>query len=285
MAMTLDTSSEYFGGCPECGTNDGFLFHGRDNWFVCDTHQTKWLIGSNLFSGYLHMTDQELAWQRDRLAGYREVEQIYVDRHILLNADGTPVAEGAEIYDSEHGLIGTFAGIRDVPGHAEMMIALTIPGMEHRDTDNENLFFGACATKWSTKPIDPGDSVAEVADELTEASDRPARTERWSKEGLLEHYATREPKSFVQIDGWVSGDDAIVTDDDGLAMSSGLTTELMNGSTVRLLIKPDSDPTKIVVLLHRAIEEIEDRPETITTSHWLAPRLAPKLHLVEPLET
>ena len=104
--------------------------------------------------------------------------------------------------------------------------------------------------------------------------------DRWSKEGLLAHYATREPKPFVQIDGWIGGDDVIVTDDDGLGMTFGFTTELMNGSAVRLLIKPDSDPRKIVGLLQRVIEEVEERPETIAASQWLDP----KPYLVEPRE-
>ena len=58
----------------------------------------------------------------------------------------------------------------------------------------------------------------------------------------------------------------------------GFTTELMKGSDVRLLIKPDSDPTEIVALLHNAIESIESMPENIATSQWLGS----SLHLVEP---
>jgi hypothetical protein len=43
---------DYFGGCPDCGypgTNDGFLNIGRDHWYVCHLHRTKWRVGSNLF--------------------------------------------------------------------------------------------------------------------------------------------------------------------------------------------------------------------------------------------
>ncbi len=105
-------------------------------------------------------------------------------------------------------------------------------------------------------------------------------TTKKTKTELLEHYATREPKPFVQIDGWLGGDDVIKSDDDGRGMSLGFTTELMEGADVRLLIKPDSDPTEIVALLHNAIKSIESMPDSIATSHWLHP----KPHLVEPLD-
>ncbi len=128
-----------------------------------------------------------------------------------------------------------------------------------------------------------GTPIAEVADDappwMDEKYDPP---DRRSKEGLLAHYATREPKDFVQIDGWCSGkwtgDSVIVTGNDGRGMTSTLTTELMNGADVRLLIKPDSDPTEIVALLHDAIKSIESLPENIATSHWLGS----SLNLVEP---
>ena len=130
-----------------------------------------------------------------------------------------------------------------------------------------------------------GTPIAEVADDappwMDEKYDPP---DRRSKEGLLAHYATREPKSFIQFDGWYGGkwqgDSVINTDEAGRSMISGLTTELMNGADMRLLIKPDSDPTEIVALLHNAIASIESMPENIATSHWLGS----SLHLVEPRE-
>ena len=42
--------TNYFGGCPECGATDGFMNVGGNHWFVCDTHQTRWPAGYNLFS-------------------------------------------------------------------------------------------------------------------------------------------------------------------------------------------------------------------------------------------
>ena len=52
------------GGCPSCGLNDGFLNVGRDHWAYCRRHKTRWLIGSNLFSGWRH--EDETTWLRNR---------------------------------------------------------------------------------------------------------------------------------------------------------------------------------------------------------------------------
>ena len=132
----------------------------------------------------------------------------------------------------------------------------------------------ACAARDGT-PID-------LADELTEVNGKPAITERWSKEGLLAHYATREPKSFVQFDGWYggkwAGDSVIATDETGRSMTSGLTTELMCGADMRLLIEPGAAPNEIVALLNQAAEWITRSPDILDSSHWHDS----KLHLVEP---
>lgn len=44
------TTDEYFGGCPHCGNSDVCRTIGRDHWMCCETHKTKWWVGSNLFS-------------------------------------------------------------------------------------------------------------------------------------------------------------------------------------------------------------------------------------------
>lgn len=63
-----------YGGCPHCGRNDGFLNVGREHWFRCDQHKTKWYFGSNLLSGWRE--ESEETWQRNRfkLAEYMTVE-------------------------------------------------------------------------------------------------------------------------------------------------------------------------------------------------------------------
>lgn len=71
------TTDEYFGGCPECGQNDGYLNIGRTHVFFCETHETAWAAGSNLFSSWHDETKAD--WQRneERLATYSTVEPIY----------------------------------------------------------------------------------------------------------------------------------------------------------------------------------------------------------------
>ena len=74
---SLDDPSEW-GGCPKCHRNDGYLnTNRRDHFFICHRHKVKWCIGSNLFSAWRDMSDQELTLQHMKLAGYREVEPWY----------------------------------------------------------------------------------------------------------------------------------------------------------------------------------------------------------------
>ena len=70
------TTDEYLGCCPECGKNDGFLNVGRDHWAYCRRHKTRWLVGSNLFSGWRH--EDETVWlcNRYRLEECRVVDPI-----------------------------------------------------------------------------------------------------------------------------------------------------------------------------------------------------------------
>jgi hypothetical protein len=79
----LQTGSRdnYFGVCPICRRQDGYLNNGHDHWFKCDTHRTKWCVGSNLFSSWRFMTPEESFAQVDRLAGYREVEPFNIEKH------------------------------------------------------------------------------------------------------------------------------------------------------------------------------------------------------------
>ena len=73
------SDSAYFDSCPVCGENDGHLNIGPAHWFVCNTHKTKWLWGSNLVSTWKSETAAD--WQRnfDKLKDYREVRVIDED--------------------------------------------------------------------------------------------------------------------------------------------------------------------------------------------------------------
>lgn len=78
------TTDEYFGGCPECGKNDGCLNLRRDHWFVCDEHRTAWFVGSNLFSGWREESEDD--WKRNaaKLNGYLVVEPIHQSPHAFM---------------------------------------------------------------------------------------------------------------------------------------------------------------------------------------------------------
>src|SRR5277367_1821432 len=70
------TVTDYFGGCPHCGANHGFLNVRAEHWIVCDAHQVKWCVGSNLFSSW--KDENERIWRRntERLLGYSKVEPL-----------------------------------------------------------------------------------------------------------------------------------------------------------------------------------------------------------------
>ena len=67
----------YFGGCPECGDHDGAVNVESDHYVVCDTHKTKWYVGSNLFSCWRRQNEE--IWQRNRvmLEEYKGVERLW----------------------------------------------------------------------------------------------------------------------------------------------------------------------------------------------------------------
>jgi hypothetical protein len=55
--------TDYFGGCPVCGTNDGHLNVGRDHYVFCAAHKKRSCYGSNLFSGW--RDEDEYVWERN----------------------------------------------------------------------------------------------------------------------------------------------------------------------------------------------------------------------------
>jgi hypothetical protein len=56
--------SDFFGGCPTCLRNDGYLNVGRDQWFFCRTHQVKWCRGANLISTWRMETEAD--WEENK---------------------------------------------------------------------------------------------------------------------------------------------------------------------------------------------------------------------------
>jgi hypothetical protein len=74
--IRLQEEPDYFGGCPLCGGNDGYLNVGAAHWFYCQEHATRWCAGANLFSGWRQ--ESEECWRKnaENLARYVEVEPL-----------------------------------------------------------------------------------------------------------------------------------------------------------------------------------------------------------------
>ncbi|MEQ8692939.1 MAG: hypothetical protein RIC89_19155 [Pseudomonadales bacterium] len=71
-----NASQYYFGGCPECGNNDGYMNVSSNHICVCDTHKTAWRVGSNLFSDWKDESEEVWAHNAKMLESYREVTPV-----------------------------------------------------------------------------------------------------------------------------------------------------------------------------------------------------------------
>jgi hypothetical protein len=79
MTATREQADGYFGWCPHCRNNDGFINVGRNHWFLCQEHKTKWWAGANLFSSWREETEEEQRAIYDKygVGGYTEVEPVF----------------------------------------------------------------------------------------------------------------------------------------------------------------------------------------------------------------
>lgn len=66
----------YFGGCPRCGCDDGYMNVGGNHWFVCRTHMTRWCVGYNLFSGWREEGEDVWRCNAEELHGFTQVEPL-----------------------------------------------------------------------------------------------------------------------------------------------------------------------------------------------------------------
>lgn len=73
-------SDGYFGVCPICRDDGMMLNVHRDHWMVCHTHQVRWHMGSNMFSGWKDETEQDWASNRKVLEGYKAVEPWFPEK-------------------------------------------------------------------------------------------------------------------------------------------------------------------------------------------------------------
>ena len=91
----------------------------------------------------------------------------------------------------------------------------------------------------------------------------------------LAHYASREPKHFLQLDGHhvpLGYDDLMRVDEDGDAVTAQGTVELMHGATVRILIPYGTDPRLAVRQLRKLAKWLELNPQLM---NYAQPKFAP----------
>ncbi len=83
---------------------------------------------------------------------------------------------------------------------------------------------------------------------------------RPTKQELLNHYNTRVPNRFQQIDGYddIEENEVVQPDEDGHAIFTCDTYELMAGSTVRVLVNPDAPKETVIALLDKIRRQYED---------------------------
>ena len=75
-----DEQWDYFGTCPHCRCHDGYLNIGRQHWYFCQIHRTKWWIGENLLSSWREPSKEEWHENRDYLAEFVDVEPVHVEQ-------------------------------------------------------------------------------------------------------------------------------------------------------------------------------------------------------------
>ncbi len=69
-------SGTRFGRCPDCDNTSDDEHEcrniGREHWFFCTEHKTKWCAGENLMSSYQHETEFTYLKNVEFLSDYRE---------------------------------------------------------------------------------------------------------------------------------------------------------------------------------------------------------------------
>jgi hypothetical protein len=81
---TRVTIDFYWGVCPLCwaegevGEPIACKSVGPDHWYYCDRHKARWYVGSNLFSYWRDMTEEEHRRNEEYLRNCIEVEPIMV---------------------------------------------------------------------------------------------------------------------------------------------------------------------------------------------------------------
>ena len=65
--------SKHCGLCPKCGKSDGYVNLGKEHWFICRDHKSKWFAGINMFEGWENQTVAQAESIELMLSSYKEV--------------------------------------------------------------------------------------------------------------------------------------------------------------------------------------------------------------------
>jgi hypothetical protein len=89
--MNDDTTTvDYFGGCPTCGKNDGYLNAGRTHVFYCREHKVSWIFGANMFSSWKDETEEEQREKYKLIEDFERVEPLWPENaNVVFSRAGT----------------------------------------------------------------------------------------------------------------------------------------------------------------------------------------------------
>ena len=73
--------TNFFGVCPTCRRQNGWIAGAEGDWFFCDTHRVRWTLMGDVLGGWRDMTAEERFANADQLSGYREVEPFDIRKH------------------------------------------------------------------------------------------------------------------------------------------------------------------------------------------------------------
>jgi hypothetical protein len=78
MAKTINFPTiSYFGGCPKCGGNDGYLNVIDDQYCVCDRYRYRWYVGRCVFDDWREEDEEIWADNLEKLKTYTPVEPVF----------------------------------------------------------------------------------------------------------------------------------------------------------------------------------------------------------------
>jgi hypothetical protein len=71
--------NEYWGVCPVCHHNDGYINIGSAHWRLCEEHKLVWSRDASQFSRWRDETDEQLraTYEEFGFASFTEVQGVY----------------------------------------------------------------------------------------------------------------------------------------------------------------------------------------------------------------